>query len=193
MRDCTFDCTNGIWITGDDQRQNNPAIDTDASGIRSNVNSVEDCWFDCTQLSFASEANAVISLSGTNFEAGQWYGWTTRVVLLRVCNMNSEGGANGWFVGSLAPFNGNASFPTLTATFENCAIIPSAGTGTAIQASNYAPANSGDQVLGTPFGRLLFLRCYLGSKGWLRFCWDGYGQRLSGYRYDMGWYRNAAI
>ena len=76
VRDCTFDCVNGIWITGANQRLNNPATDTDASIDTSNVNSVEDCWFDCPQLSFAAEGNQIISLSGANFEAGQWYGWT---------------------------------------------------------------------------------------------------------------------
>lgn len=168
IRDCIFGCPNGIWITGSNQRLNNPAIDTDALIDQSNDISVEDCWFDCSQLSFAAESNALISLSGANFNAGQWYGWTTGVLLLKVFNMNSAGGYNGWFVGSLAPFNGNASFPTTNATFENCLIRPSGptATGPAVQASNYAPVDpldAGFQALGTPFGRLSFIRCYLGA------------------------------
>jgi len=179
VRDCTFDCANGIWITGGNQRQNNSALDTDASIDQSNVNSVEDCWFDCTQLSFAAEGNLGISLSGANFEAGQWYGWTTGVVLLKVSNITTEGGSNGWFVGSLAPFNGNASYPTTNALFENCLIAPSGGTGPAVQASNYAPAAGGFQALGTPFERLSFINCYLSSKGKYVFVGMGTG---NGYR-----------
>jgi len=179
VRDCTFASLNGIWITGANQRQNNPAIDTNAAIDQSNVVSVEDCWFGCSQLSFASEGNQVISLSGANFEAGQWYGWTTAVVQLKVFNMASEGGYSGWFVGSLAPFNGNASYATFNATFENCLIDLNAGTGAAVQASNYAPASSGYQVLGTPFERLTFLNCYLASKGSSVFVGMGTG---NGYR-----------
>jgi hypothetical protein len=179
VRDCTFASANGIWITGANQRQNNPAIDTDAARDQSNAISVEDCWFGCTQLSFACEGNAEISLSGAGFEGGQWYGWTTGVLQLKVFNIASEGGHNGWFVGSLAPFNGDASAPISNATFENCTINPAADTGPAVQASNYAPATSGYQVLATPFERLTFLNCYLISKGRSVFVGMGEG---NGYR-----------
>lgn len=102
VRDCTFESLNGIWITSGNQRLNNPAVDLDNAIGQSNVNSIEDCWFGCGQLSFASEFNAYVMLSNCNFEAGQWYGWTTGVFGLVVSNMASEGGYNGWFVGSLA-------------------------------------------------------------------------------------------
>ena len=174
-----FDCANGIWITGGNQRQNNPAFDTNASIDQSNVIAVEDCWFDCSQLSFAAESNAVISLSGVNFEAGQWYGWTTGVVLLKVFNMGSEGGFNGWFVGSLAPFNGNASYTTTNAIFENCLIHPTRGNGPAVQASNYTPSDIGYLALATPFERLSFISCYLATEGSYVFVGMGVG---NGYR-----------
>ena len=63
--------------------------------------------------------------------------------------MGSEGGFNGWFIGSLAPFNGNATLGTFNATFENCLIDPSAptATGPAVQASNYAPVDPDDLAI----------------------------------------------
>jgi len=179
VRDCTVESANGIWVTGANQRLNNPAIDPDASIDQSNVISVEDCWFDCAQLSFASEGNADVSLLGANFEAGEWYGWTTGMVGLTVANMVSEGGRNGWFVGSLAPFNGNGSYPTTNGTFYNCVIDPNSGTGPAVQASNYAPATSGYLALATPFERLTFRNCYLASHGEAIFVGMGIG---NGYR-----------
>jgi hypothetical protein len=128
------------------------------------------------------------------FEAGQWFGWTARVVLLKVFNMDSEGGHNGWFLGSLAPFNGNAVLTTFNATFEICLIHPSRGTGPAVQAGNYAPvdpADPGYQALATPFSRLSFIRCYLVSNGSYVFVGMGAG---SGFRVvDIGGKRRAII
>jgi hypothetical protein len=72
---------------------------------------------------------------------------------------------------------------TFNATFENCLIDPSAltATGPAVQASNYAPVDPDDpgyQALATPFARLSFIRCYLGSRGSYVFVGMGTGSGL---------------
>jgi Pectate lyase superfamily protein len=132
IRNCFFECMNGVWVTGGNQRLNNPLTDPNNEYGQSNVIFVDNSWFGCSQINYAAEGNITQRLNGCNFENGVWYGWTSGVENLRVADMESEGGASGWYIGTLAPFSGNSYVVTLGILFDNCLINPKAQTSATI-------------------------------------------------------------
>jgi hypothetical protein len=164
----------GVWIVDANERSN-AATAPSQPGDSTNGISVTDCVIHAGGIGIVDSGGVGHQVERCVFEGNagsspspSWQGWLVGTSRAKVTDWAAEGGASGFFVGSIAPLTGVPKYPNTSLSFRECLIAP-AGTGPCFDASWTA---------GTPFLLLEIRGCRLVWKGDHGFVRAGSGNGL---------------